>query len=151
MRMSLSFTRSYPDRPRPLALLRATEDSVGLDLAVDEPVVFTETRRFFRATTGYKLAAPLPEEHALLLLPRSGLYSKYNCIIPNAPGLIDPLYGGDLSIQLLHIPLPGIPEVVIPHGTRVAQLVLVKTTAFEPVYSGVQSPHMTRGGFGHTG
>jgi len=52
------------------------------------------------------LAVAIPAGYAGLVLPRSGLALKHGITCLNAPGLIDPLYRGELKV-LLVTPTPS--------------------------------------------
>ena len=72
---------------------------------------------------GTGIAVAIPEGHAGLVVPRSGLAAKHGLTIVNAPGLVDSGYRGELRVILQNTD-PREPFVVEP-GMRIAQLVLV--------------------------
>ena len=49
------------------------------------------------------LAVAIPDGHAGLVLPRSGLASKHGLTLANAPGLIDAGYRGELICSVLNL------------------------------------------------
>jgi dUTP pyrophosphatase len=68
----------------------------------------------------------LPEGHAGLVVPRSGLAARYGISVVNGPGLIDPSYRGEVRVVLVNLgdePYQGEP------GDRIAQLLLVPFSA----------------------
>jgi dUTP pyrophosphatase len=71
--------------------------------------------------TGLRIA--VPEGIDCQIRPRSSLYKNYGCIIPNSPGTIDSDYRGEILIPLVRL-VEG--RLLIPAGTRVAQLVFLK-------------------------
>jgi dUTP pyrophosphatase len=71
--------------------------------------------------TGLKIA--LPDGHAGLVIPRSGLAATYGITVLNAPGLIDPEYTGDIGVILMNF---GKEHFVVNPGMRIAQLMVVK-------------------------
>lgn len=132
---------------------RATSGSAGYDLVtVEEERIPAGEVGFLR--TGWALAERLPAYAELALMvelqirPRSSTFKKYGLIIPNSPGTIDSDYTGEILIQVYNM---GQKEVVLPAGTRVAQLVvaLVATPEWREWF--VQIQEETRGGFGSTG
>ena len=98
---------------------RAYPGDAGLDLAAAEPA---ELAPGSRATIGTGFAIALPDGHAGLVLPRSGLASKHGIGVLNAPGLIDSGYRGEVRV-ILHN--HGSETFRVDPGMRIAQLVLV--------------------------
>ena len=96
------------------------------------------------------LAVAIPEGHAGLVLPRSGLASKHGLTLANAPGLIDAGYRGELVCAVVNLDREH--PVKIVRGDRIAQLVVVAVPDLEPGWLD-QLPPSTRGdgGFGSTG
>src|SRR5689334_22318168 len=124
--MRLEFRRLDPDAKLPTY---ARPGDAGLDLssAVD---VTVEPGRRAMIPTG--LAVAIPEGHAGLVLPRSGLASKQGLTLANSPGLIDAGYRGEVTCAVVNLD-PGEP-VIIRRGDRIAQLVVVEVPAMEPVW-----------------
>lgn len=126
---------------------RAHADDAGLDLhALEDALIAPGERRSIR--TG--IAIEVPEGHAGLVLPRSGLALRHGIALVNAPGLIDPGYRGEVRILLLnsdrHEPFK------LRAAERIAQLVLVRTEA-AAVLEVDELPRSSRGtgGFGSSG
>jgi dUTP pyrophosphatase len=126
---------------------RARDGDAGLDLAVNEDVVVAPGERALIRTG---LAVAIPEGHAGLVLPRSGLASRRGLTLANAPGLIDAGYRGEITIAVVNLD-PG-EKVDIHRGDRIAQLLVVPFTEVEAVEV-IELPPSTRGegGFGSTG
>jgi dUTP pyrophosphatase len=99
---------------------RAYAGDAGLDLVSCER---HELGPGERAMVGTGIAVAIPEGHAGLVIPRSGLAAKHGLTIVNAPGLVDSGYRGELRVILLNTD-PREAFVVEP-GMRIAQLVLV--------------------------
>ena len=99
---------------------RAYPGDAGLDLVACE---HHELGPGERALIGTGIALAIPEGHAGLVTPRSGLAAKHGITMVNAPGLVDAGYRGELRI-ILHNTDMQEPFVVEP-GMRIAQLVLV--------------------------
>lgn len=95
------------------------------------------------------LSVAIPEGHAGLVLPRSGLAVRTGITVLNSPGLVDSGYRGELKVALIN---HGTEAFEIAVGDRIAQLVIVPVSA--PEYELVDSLEETErgsGGFGSTG
>jgi dUTP pyrophosphatase len=99
---------------------RAHAGDAGLDLHAAEAATLAPGER---ASVGTGIAVEVPEGHAGLVLPRSGLAARHGITLANAPGLIDPGYRGELRVLLLNTD-PAATFGVRP-GDRIAQLVLI--------------------------
>jgi dUTP pyrophosphatase len=106
---------------------RAYEGDAGLDLSACERV---ELGPGERAVVSTGLAVAIPEGHAGLVLPRSGLAVRHGIGKVNAPGLIDAGYRGELKVVLLNTDRNG--RFVVEPGMRIAQLVVVPVAMTEP-------------------
>jgi dUTP pyrophosphatase len=103
-----------------------------------------------RASVGTGIAMAIPEGWAGLVLPRSGLAAKHGITIPNAPGLIDSGYRGELRVLLLNTD-PREAFEVAP-GDRIAQLVLVRHETPELTEVGsLEETERGAAGFGSSG
>ena len=142
--MKLRFTRlSEAGRPPEQAL----EGDAGYDLFAAEAAVVEPGRR---ASVGTGIAVAIPEGCAGLVLPRSGLAAGHGITLPNAPGLIDSGYRGELRVLLLNTDPDVAFDVAV--GDRIAQLVLVRFEA--PTLEEADELDATArgaGGFGSTG
>ncbi len=142
--MELPFSRLDPQAPLPA---RAQPGDAGFDLrsAIDVEVGPGE-----RAKVPTGLAVAIPEGHAGLVLPRSGLASRQGLTMVNAPGLIDEGYRGEVICAVVNLDRET--PVRIARGDRIAQLVIVAVPELEPVFVD-ELPPSTRGegGFGSTG
>jgi dUTP pyrophosphatase len=65
----------------------------------------------------------IPDGHAGLVVPRSGLAAEHGLTIVNAPGLIDAGYRGELLVILQNTDRER--TFVVEPGMRIAQLVVV--------------------------
>lgn len=140
----LPFARLDPDAPLPM---RAHPGDAGFDLrsAVDVEVGPGE-----RALVPTGLAVAIPEGHAGLVLPRSGLASKHGLTMANAPGLIDAGYRGEVICAVVNLDREH--AVRIARGDRIAQLVVVAVPELEPAWVDELPPSARGdGGFGSTG
>lgn len=126
---------------------RATPGDAGLDLHAAESAHIGPGERW-KVKTG--LAVEIPDGHAGLVVPRSGLAFEHGISLVNAPGLIDPGYRGEIGVLLLNTD-PAETFRVEP-GDRIAQLVIVPFVVAEPVASKeLSDSERGEGGFGSTG
>jgi dUTP pyrophosphatase len=123
--------------------IRAYAGDAGLDLAAAERHVLEPGER---AVVSTGLAVAIPEGHAGLVVPRSGLAARHGITIVNAPGLVDSGYRGDVKVVLLNTDRRE--TFVVEPGMRIAQLVVVAVPELEPVEE-AQLAETERGGRGH--
>ena len=137
--------RCLSDAARPPA--QAHPGDAGYDLFAAESAVVEPGRR---ASVGTGLAVAIPDGCAGLVLPRSGLAARHGITLPNAPGLIDSGYRGELRVLLLNTDPDVSFDVAV--GDRIAQLVIVRVEA-PPLEEAAELGETTRGegGFGSTG
>jgi dUTP pyrophosphatase len=142
--MELPFKRLDPSAELPGA---QHPGDAGLDLRASEDV---EVEPGARAKVPTGVAVAIPEGHAGLVLPRSGLASKQGLTLANAPGLIDAGYRGEVICAVVN--LDRSQAVRIAKGDRIAQLVIVALPQVVPGWV-EDLPESTRGegGFGSTG
>ena len=126
---------------------RAHEGDAGLDLYACEAAHIGPGERW---SVGTGVGVEIPEGHAGLVLPRSGLARDHGISLVNAPGLIDSGYRGELRVLLLNTD-PAETFRVEP-GDRIAQLVLVPV-AIAAAVKAAELADSTRGeaGFGSSG
>jgi dUTP diphosphatase len=99
---------------------RAYAGDAGLDLVACER---HELAPGGRALVGTGIAVAIPEGHAGLVTPRSGLAAEHGITIVNTPGLVDSGYRGELRVILHNT--DGRDAFVVEPGMRIAQLVVV--------------------------
>jgi dUTP pyrophosphatase len=121
--MKLEIARLAADAVLPT---RAYDGDAGLDLYSVEAARIEPGQR---ASVGTGIAVGIPDGHAGLVLPRSGLAARHGIALVNAPGLIDAGYRGELRVLLLNTD-PSDPFVIAP-GDRIAQLVIVSLPEVE--------------------
>ncbi|MBA2629502.1 MAG: dUTP diphosphatase [Thermoleophilaceae bacterium] len=103
-----------------------------------------------RASVGTGIAVDIPDGHAGLVLPRSGLAARSGIALVNAPGLIDSGYRGELRILLLNTDRESPFNVSV--GDRIAQLVLVRVETPEArELAALEETDRGLRGFGSTG
>lgn len=142
--MRLLFTR-LAEAARPPS--RAHEGDAGYDLRAAEAATLPPGAR---ASVGTGIAVAVPPGHAGLVLPRSGLAARHGIALVNAPGLIDSGYRGELRVLLLNTDRDETFE--IEPGDRIAQLVVARVEAAEPVeVESLEETARGSAGFGSTG
>lgn len=128
---------------------RGSDGAAGLDLyaCLDAPVTI-EPRGLYRIPTGIAIA--LPDKGTVgLIFARSGLGVKHGVSLPNAVGVIDSDYRGEIIVGIGNT---GREPYVLSPGERFAQLVVM------PVYEAALTEtddlgetERGGGGFGSTG
>ena len=95
------------------------------------------------------VAVAVPDGHAGLVTPRSGLAARHGLGVVNGPGVVDAGYRGELTVILIN---HGEQALDLVRGERIAQLVVVPVAEQEFVEVD-ELPVSARGdgGFGSTG
>lgn len=126
---------------------RAHEGDAGLDLYACEAAHLGPGERW---GVGTGVAVEIPEGHAGLVLPRSGLARDHGIALVNSPGLIDAGYRGEVRVLLLNTD-PAETFRIAP-GDRIAQLVIAPIAIAEPVeVESLTESARGDGGFGSSG
>jgi dUTP pyrophosphatase len=126
---------------------RAHGGDAGLDLSACETVTIGAGER---ATVGTGLAVAIPEDHAGLVVPRSGLAMRHGLSIVNTPGVIDTGYRGEVRVILLNTDREH--AFTVEPGMRIAQLLVVPARLVEVVeVSELTETARGDGGFGSSG
>src|SRR3954453_6639327 len=126
---------------------RGHRGDAGLDLYSIEPAHIGPGERW---SVGTGIAVEIPEGHAGLVLPRSGLAREHGISVVNSPGLIDSGYRGEVSVLLLNTDPAEVFRV--EPGDRIAQLVIVPVAFAEPVEAeALADSARGEGGFGSSG
>lgn len=134
-------------KPEAVLPTRAHPGDAGLDLFACEAAHIGPGERW---SIGTGIAVEIPEGHAGLVLPRSGLAKKHGITLVNAPGLIDSGYRGEIRVLLLNTD-PAETFRVEP-GDRIAQFVITPIALAEPVEAEVLADSARGdGGFGSSG
>ena len=96
------------------------------------------------------IAIAVPSGSAGFVLPRSGLALNHGVTCLNTPGLIDPLYRGEVKVLLVNTDPSRAYDVT--RGDRIAQLVLLDVEMIEwLVVDELGSTERNTFGFGSTG
>jgi dUTP diphosphatase len=126
---------------------RAHEGDAGLDLYACEAAHIGPGERW---SVGTGVGVEIPDGHAGLVLPRSGLAKKHGIALVNAPGLIDSGYRGELRVLLLNTDPAETFRVEL--GDRIAQLLIAPIALSEPVEAETLADSARGdGGFGSSG
>jgi dUTP pyrophosphatase len=118
----IEITRLDPELPLPA---QAHEHDAGYDLHAREDAPLEAHGGRALVPTG--LAVAIPPGCAGLVLPRSGLALRHGVTCLNTPGLIDPLYRGELKVLLVNTDPRE--AYVVHRGDRIAQLVITTVTS----------------------
>ena len=132
--------------PKAIVPKIATKDSACFDLFSCEDFVLSNG--YFRMVkTG--IIMEIPQGYHVEVYSRSGV-AKKGIIIPNAPGIIDADYRGEVMVMLYGLFVKG--HEIFQVGGRIAQCRLVKNveTQFK-VVSKLSETSRGSGGFGSTG
>jgi dUTP pyrophosphatase len=126
---------------------RAHEHDAGYDLRAAEDARLGPGER---TSVGTGVAVAIPEGHAGLVLPRSGLAAKHGIALTNSPGLIDSGYRGEIRVLLLNTDRSEAFEIAA--GDRIAQLLIIKAESidFEEA-TALDETSRAAAGFGSTG
>jgi dUTP pyrophosphatase len=126
---------------------RAHEGDAGLDLYACESAHIGPGERW---SIGTGLAVEIPDGHAGLVLPRSGLARDHGISLVNSPGLIDAGYRGELRVLLLNNDPAETFRIAV--DDRIAQLLITPIATPEPAETDALTESMRGGGgFGSSG
>ncbi len=143
--MHIPILRLDADLPLPAA---QHPDDAGYDLhaALDTRIDAAGGRAL--VPTGIAIA--IPSGHAGFVLPRSGLALNHGVTCLNTPGLIDPLYRGEIKVVLVNTDPTR--HYDVHRGDRIAQLVLLEVGMVEWIeVDDLGSTERSTFGFGSTG
>ena len=143
--VEIEITRLDPGVPMPV---QAHAHDAGYDLCARDDVELSAGGGRAIVPTG--LAVAIPPGHAGFVLPRSGLALKHGVTCLNTPGLIDPLYRGELKVLLVNTDPHD--SYTVHRGDRIAQLVVqrVEDVAWREVDE-LDTTSRDTYGFGSTG
>jgi dUTP pyrophosphatase len=126
---------------------RAHDGDAGLDLSACEAVTIGVGER---AVVGTGIAVEIPDGHAGLVVPRSGLALRHGLSTVNAPGVIDAGYRGEVRLLLLNT--DNASAFTVEPGMRVAQLLVVPLADIELIETDeATATDRGVGGFGSSG
>lgn len=134
---------------------QATSGSAGFDLRLYIPErdreffneIYLEPNETVKINTG--LCFELPEDHVMIICPRSSTGIKKGLMMQNTIGILDADYRGECFLFLKNMSYKGI---VIEHGERICQAIIMPypKVNFEVVEE-LSSTERGTGGFGSTG
>lgn len=143
--MHVPIRRLDGDLPLPVA---QHPDDAGYDLHAAVDVHLEPAGGRALVPTG--IAVAIPSGCAGFVLPRSGLALNDGVTCLNTPGLIDPLYRGELKVLLVNTDPSRAYDV--ERGDRIAQLVLLNVQMIEWVeVDDLGATERNTFGFGSTG
>lgn len=143
--MHIRVQRLDPDLPLPH---QQHPDDAGYDLHAREQVILAPGGGRGIVPTG--IAVAIPPGYAGFLLPRSGLALNHGVTCLNTPGLIDPLYRGELKVLLVNTDRSE--PYTVSRGDRIAQLVVQRVELVEWLaVSELDQTERDTFGFGSTG
>lgn len=118
----------------------------GYDICSIESIILKPSK-IQKIKTG--LSIEIPNNYAGLVLPRSGLSSKFGISLINSPGLIDSGYRGELLVPLVN---HSSAEYHIKQFERIAQLVIIELPKVNlELSSNLNESDRQEKGFGSTG
>lgn len=127
--------------------VRAHRSDAGLDLTACEELTIGPGERAL-VSTG--LAVEIPEGHAGIVAPRSGLALRHGISIVNTPGVIDAGYRGEVRVLLLNTDLSE--AFTVEPGMRIAQLLVMPVAPAEVVeVTALSESARGSSGFGSSG
>jgi dUTP pyrophosphatase len=141
--MEILIMRLDPDLDLPS---RAHPGDAGFDLSAREAVDLAPGEW---ATIPTGIAVAIPEGHAGLVVPRSGIAARHGISVVNGPGVVDAGYRGEVQVVLINL---GTVQFRVERGDRIAQLVVVPI-ASATLTEVAELPESARGpdGFGSSG
>jgi dUTP pyrophosphatase len=123
-------------------------DDAGYDLHAREDALIPAGGGRALVPTG--VAVAIPSGHGGFVLPRSGLALRHGITCLNTPGLIDPLYRGEVKVVLVNTDPSTAYQV--HRGDRIAQLVVQRVETVEWVeVDDLGDTQRSAEGFGSTG
>ena len=142
--IELRVTRLRDDAVLPT---RTHSGDAGLDLSACEEVTIGPGERAL-VPTG--LTVEIPEDHAGIVAPRSGLALRHGISIVNTPGVIDAGYRGEVRVILLNTDRSE--AFTVEPGMRIAQLLVMPVTPVEVVeVTSLSETARGEDGFGSSG
>ena len=126
---------------------RAHTGDAGFDLSACEEITIGVGQR---AAVGTGIAVEIPDGHAGLVVPRSGLALRHGISMVNSPGVIDAGYRGEVRLLLLNT--DNASAFTVEPGMRVAQLLVVPLADIELIETDeATATDRGVGGFGSSG
>lgn len=125
----------------------ASSGAVGFDLITRETTVIAAGQ--IGLVPG-NVIVKVPDDHVLLIVPRSSLPRKKGLVCPHSIGVIDHDYHGENDEILVQVQNIGPSAVTVERGERIAQGLFVRVDRAQ--WQEVETHgRESRGGFGSTG
>lgn len=141
--MSIKFTLSDPK----CYPVRATEHSGGIDLKSAKPTTVLEPGQ--KSSFGTGVSIEIPIGYVGLVIPRSGLGTKWDVRLANTVGVIDADYRGEIICWLTN---KGDKQLKIDKYDRIAQLIIVPCLIEDFILcENLSTTERGTNGFGSTG
>lgn len=124
-------------------------DDLGFDLFIPEDIILQPGHNVIDHKVAIQAENEFSDWVGYLLLPRSS-FSKFNCILLNSVGVIDPAYRGNIKAVVFNLTQE---PIEIKKGDRLFQLVFPKFSNFNSFEFSDELSETERGkgGFGSTG
>ena len=124
----------------------ATSGSAGYDLKAAQNCIVDPGMQLLVPTN---LKVQLPENIAMLIIPRSGLAAKHCVTVLNTPGCVDSDFRGIVQVILVN---HGYLPFFVQKGDRIAQAIFIQVRHPELiVVDELEQSDRNSGGFGSTG
>lgn len=106
----------------------ANDTDACMDLKVrldkEQEVLFNNESKIFG--TGIKVS--VPQDHVMMIFPRSSTGIKLHCILSNTTGIIDANYRDEIKLSVTNL---GKEPVVLQDGQRIAQFMVIPRPKLE--------------------
>jgi dUTP pyrophosphatase len=120
--MDLPFVMLDDELPWPA---RGRLEDAGIDLHARTSVELRRAEPARMVPTG--IAVAVPSGYVGLVCPRSGLARNHGVTVLNAPGVVDPGFGGEIGVLLVNL---SEEPYAVSRGDRIAQLLVVPAAQF---------------------
>lgn len=97
----------------------ANDTDACMDLKIKGDRII-KPRSMIVAGTGLKVS--VPNDHVMLIYPRSSTGIKLNCMLANTTAVIDAGYRGEIMLALYNF---GNDDIILSDGQRVAQFMII--------------------------
>ena len=105
------------------------------DACMDLKVKITQGKYILKPqeikTFGTGLKVSVPENHVMLIFPRSSTGIKLNCMLTNTTGVIDNAYKDEIRMSLYNF---GNEDIELIDGQRLAQFMIIERPNITPIF-----------------
>ena len=106
-----------------------TDACMDLKVKIEEGEYTLKPQEIKTFGTGLKVA--VPENHVMLIFPRSSTGVKLNCMLTNTTGVIDFAYKNEIRMSLYNF---GEEEIKLLDGQRIAQFMIIERPTINPIF-----------------